>query len=210
MAVWANGARQSSRNSPRAKSETEQDYRVVGKRLASGKRNHLSLVDAIEAFTDHELVGWPFLGDKAATEYLSSIAKAQGNIVSYEAEWSKVSGVPESSQCYHEHRNISEVLRLAHSVDRVNITSLACFEQLVRRQIQIEMAVERNTKAPDFSGLHPVLGGSTTAKGAARAPKFREWDAAKQREEGQTLEHVRLLREEAAKRGPKGKGKDDT
>ena len=192
------------------RSDAEQDYRVVGWRLASGKRNNLSLVDAVEAFSEHELAGWPFLGDNAATEYLTSIANAQGNIVSYEAEWSKVSGVLETSQCYQEHRNISEVLRLAHSVDHVNIPSLACFEQLIRRRIQIEMAVERNPKAPDFSGLHPVLGGSTTAKGANRAPKFREWVAAKQREEGQTLKHARLLREEAAKRGPKGKGKDDT
>eukprot|EP00959_Pyramimonas_sp_CCMP1952_P220068 4601217-Pyramimonas_sp.AAC.1 len=96
-------------------------------------------------------------------------------MVVYESEWRQDSGVGDGTAALHEHRNNAEVLRLAHQVDQFNIPNLACFEQLVRRQVQIEMAVERNAKHPDYGGLDLVLGGPTTESGAASSKTFRDW-----------------------------------
>ena len=103
-------------------------------------------------------------------------------------------------------------MRLAHQVDQLNVPNLACFEQLVRRRIQIEMAVERNAKHPDYAGLDLVMGGPTTESGAAASKGFRDWVYKKQGERAQTLKQARLLREERHnedKRAKGGKGSDD-
>ena len=195
--------------------ERHGDFRVLGKRSVDGfVAPSLSLVDAVAAFTEAKLPDWPFEGDRAVLEYLRAIATTQGNLVSYETDWTRNSGIAEGLREAHEHRNISEVLRLAHTVDGLNVPSCACFEQLVRRQIQIEMAVERNPKSPDFAGLHLVLGGALNAKGAANAYKFKSWVADRQRDEGQQLKQARLLRGDkvniakASGKQPKGAGKE--
>eukprot|EP00974_Lingulodinium_polyedra_P032958 3170794-Lingulodinium_polyedra.AAC.1 len=72
-------------------------------------------------------------------------------------------------------------------------------ENLIRRVVQIEVAVERNPKHPDFSGLGIIEGGVTTEQGAARVPKFREHVSSRARERANVLKQERPYREEAAK-----------
>ncbi|CAK0813842.1 unnamed protein product, partial [Prorocentrum cordatum] len=169
--------------------ETESDSRILGIHRKHGKRN-LALHDAVQLFTEDSFEDWPFPPPRAALEYLESIRDGPGSMVVYESEWRQDSGVGDGTAALHEHRNNAEVLRLAHQVDQLNIPNLACFEQLVRRQVQIEMAVERNAKHPDYGGLDLVLGGPTTESGAASSKTFRDWVYKKQGERAQTLKQV--------------------
>ncbi|CAK0791446.1 unnamed protein product [Prorocentrum cordatum] len=174
---------------------SEGDSRILGLHRKRGKRN-LALSDAVDLFTEETFDDWPFPPPRAAKEYLESIRDGPGSMVVYESEWRQDSGVGDGTAALHEHRNNTEVLRLAHQVDQLNVPNLACFEQLVRRQIQIEMAVERNAKHPDYAGLDLVMGGPTTESGAAASAGFRGWIYKKQGERAQTLKQSRLLREE--------------
>ncbi|CAK0838714.1 unnamed protein product [Prorocentrum cordatum] len=169
--------------------ETESDSRILGIHRKHGKRN-LALHDAVQLFTEDSFEDWPFPPPRASLEYLESIRDGPGSMVVYESEWRQDSGVGDGTAALHEHRNNAEVLRLAHQVDQLNIPNLACFEQLVRRQVQIEMAVERNAKHPDYGGLDLVLGGPTTESGAASSQTFRDWVYKKQGERAQTLKQV--------------------
>ena len=85
---------------------------------------------------------------------------------------------------------------------------MACIEQVVRRVIQLEMAVAKNPAAPDFVGLGVIGDGAVLSDGSSRVPKFRAWVADRQKERAQILKQNRLYTEEVRGRGRgKGKGK---
>ena len=84
-------------------------------------------------------------------------------------------------------------------MDQVNLPNLAGAELLARRLIQIEMAVERSARSPDFSGLSSVMAGPTTETGAAVTKNFTEWIASRQKDRAQFLKQDRTLREEQQK-----------
>eukprot|EP00972_Heterocapsa_arctica_P046542 6868023-Heterocapsa_arctica.AAC.1 len=87
------------------------------------------------------------------------------------------------------------------------MASSAMAEQIVRRLIQHELAVEKDSK----HGL--LLSGSTEEKGRVAMPHFTKWVSEKQQQRAAILKQGRLLREkksaEAKRRKGKGKGKDD-
>eukprot|EP00972_Heterocapsa_arctica_P034820 5126146-Heterocapsa_arctica.AAC.1 len=76
-------------------------------------------------------------------------------------------------------------MRLFCSLDQLNTPNIAGIELLVRRLIQIEMAVDRSASAPDFTGLATVLAGPTTESGSAVTKNFTEWIAGRQRDRAQ-------------------------
>ena len=51
--------------------------------------------------------------------------KGPGNLLSYHAEWLRLSGVSGKSSSAHIHRNICEILRLFHSYDQIDASSLS-------------------------------------------------------------------------------------
>ena len=190
--------------------QDEGDSGILGIHRKRGKRN-LALHDAVELFTEEQFDDWPFPPPRAAKEYLEAVRDGPGSMVVYESEWWQESVVGDGTAALHGHRNNTEVLRLAHKVDQPNVPYLACFEQLVRRQIQIEMAVERKAEHPDYAGPDPVMGGLTNESGAASSKSFREWIHKKRGERARALKQARLLREERRQeekrhRGRKGDG----
>ena len=56
----------------------------------------------------------------------------------------------------------------------------------MRRMIQIEMAVSRNSKAPDFTGLSVVFSSVTDGIGAIQTKEFHKWvaDNVKKKQKG--------------------------
>ena len=73
------------------------------------------------------------------------------------------------------------------------------------------MAVEKNPRHPDFSGLEDVLAGPRSVSGSAHVPKYLEHVTARQKDRAQILKQQRLYQEEAAKRrSGKGDGKGET
>jgi len=76
------------------------------------------------------------------------------------------------------------------------MTNLAMVEQMIRRIIQVEVAVGRNVRFPDFSGLDVVMTAPTTSTGAADMPKFNEWVTNRLKEQANIWKQTRLYREE--------------
>ena len=75
------------------------------------------------------------------------------------------SGVYQFGAAAHEHHVIIECLRKAMEIDQIDISNLSFAEDLVRRVIQIEVAVSRNPAQPDYSGLEELLESPVDATG---------------------------------------------
>ena len=85
-------------------------------------------------------------------------------------------------------------------------------EQIARRLVQHELAVEKDPKHPEYGGLGSLLAGTTEEKGRVAVVKFTKWVSERQQQRAQILKQARLLREEKAadakRRKGKGKGKN--
>ena len=64
--------------------------------------------------------------------------------------------------------------------------------------VQIETAVRRNAKIPDFTGLECMLDARTDSSGAAVTATFDSWVTDRQKDAANIQKQGRLLREEAA------------
>ena len=104
------------------------DVRLLGDhRDASGTRR-LDLSAAISLMHSPKDEEFPISGTRAAKELHESICEGPGNFLSYHAEWLRLSGVSSRNAAAHVHRNLCDVLRLMHSYDQVDSSSLACGE----------------------------------------------------------------------------------
>ena len=146
-----------------------------------------------------EQSSWSFPGPLAAEEWLVAISTGSGNFNSYHAEWVRLSGVYEGSASCHEHRHGCELLRLAKSVDGWHLLNSAVIEHVVRRMVQIERAVARNPRQPDFSGLSLITEVGIDRTGAAHASKFDEYVTERQQKHAFVLKQTRLYTEEVSK-----------
>ena len=135
-------------------------------------------------------------------------------MVSYHLEWIRSSGVRDSTAQAHEHKHICEALRLAVSLDQLDVSNLASMEHLARRLVQLESAVARNPVHPDYTGLSALADGPLSSLGQARTPKFTNWVTEKQKEQANIMRQQRLYAQQLsdtsggkAGKGP-GKGTD--
>ena len=78
--------------------------------------------------------------------------------LSHHLDFVHKSGLSPLSGACRSHRRISEALQLFMQVDQVNGPALDGFESLVRYLVQIETAVSRNLRSPDFADLDAVSG----------------------------------------------------
>ena len=131
---------------------------------------------------------FPIFGIRAALEFHSSVARGQGNLLSYHSEWLRLSGVGKRTSAAHIHFSLCEALRLLHSWDQIDPSTTAIGEHLTRWAIQTELAVERNPAQPDYSGLDIVSGSSIQGDGRAATAKFSEFVTSRLKEKAQDLE----------------------
>ena len=99
--------------------------------------------------------------------------------------------------------------RSAAAMRGVTPSSLASFEHVVRRVHQLEAAVRKNPKAPDFDGLDHLLETAVDSSGAAVTPAIAAWLADKQKDEAFILKQQRLWGEERRAAASSSKKKDD-
>lgn len=195
------------------KKSSELDARTLGIHM-TGTKQYISTREALPMLTEEKRDDWPHPGPRIVLEFVTSLVEGPGNWVTYQSEWARNSGVSEGSAVFHAHRVACEVMRLAIEVDQLNVSSLACFEQLLRKCAQDEMAVDRNPKHPDYSGLSTALGAPTQTSGAAVTQKWTEWLSTRQKDRAIVMKQARILREERDAdwkrrngKGKKGKGK---
>ena len=103
-------------------------------------------------------------------------------------------------------------LHAAYCIDKLNGTSLASCEHSARRILQIQKAVARSPRAPDFETLEGIMKHSSRIGGTAHTPAFDKDVSEHQRQEGLMMKNARLAREETAQetdrvKNPKDKAK---
>ena len=174
-------------------------------RDASGNRNR-SLAESAPMLTEETMVDWPHAGERAFKEASDAVLRTSQNWKTYHLTWKQESGVAQGSSLCHEHETLCEAFRFGHEVDQVNASNLSSFELLMRRMIQIEMAVSRNSKAPDFSGLSVVLSSVVDGSGAIQTKGFHKWVADKNESRARVMKSERMYFEERANTKKKQKG----
>jgi hypothetical protein len=140
------------------------------------------------------------------------VRDSSGDLSIYHQQFVRQSGLSESQSVAHIHFVLCEVLRLAITVDQLDITNLQSFELLVRRVIQDEVAVSRNAKHPDYGGLEVVMSAPVSESGAAVTMVFQEWVMNRLKDQANVHKQTRLWSEEQrlrSKGAGRGKGKDD-
>ena len=193
-----------------SKQQADTDIRLCPPHHDFNGRRYIDLREAVPKLRETEQADWPHEGPRCTREFLESVVRGPENLLSYHMEWLRASGVGENTAQAHEHRHACEVLRLATCVDQLDVSNCCSMEQITRRLVQLEMAVARNPRHPDYTGLGVVVDGPISAEGAARAPKFNAWVTDRQKEKAHVLKQQRLYAEEqrtAQRAEAKGGGK---
>ncbi|CAK0863104.1 unnamed protein product, partial [Prorocentrum cordatum] len=211
------GRRSSCRRSRRAAWRTSRGARrrtsatrALGDHHDEAGLRSLRLSEAVALMRDADQPNFFLAGVRGVKDFLDSVA-AGPDVTSHQAEWERLSGVGEGSAVNHVHRNLCEVIRLMHSWDQVDLSMLASAELLVRWMIQTEIAVERNPRHPDYSGLDVVISAPVNAAGRASTSRFNTWVTDRPKERATIWKQGRLYRAEQKQvRKGDGKGGDNT
>ena len=175
------------------------DLRTIGLHEDSQKRRFIPLSDAITLFRESKFDDWAFSGPRAAKEFLNAINEgAAADLTGYHLQWLKHSGVNTHTAAAHEHKNLVEILRLAICRDQLDVTNLMCFELIVRRLVQIELAVARSPNSPDYQNLDVLMEATITDSGSAATKQLDTWLTDRLKERANIQKQARLAREEAS------------
>ena len=181
------------------------DLRVLGTHVDNASKRFLPFKDGFPLMCESVFTDWGFSGPRAVKEYLGSIHESGTDIGNYHLQWAKNSGVNQHSAVCHEHRNLVESLRLGITKDQIDPSNLMMCELMVRRLVQLEVAVTRNPNNPDYSGLEVLLENPLSEGGAAITRGLDEWVTSRLKERAQIAKQARLFREETSLAG-RGKG----
>lgn len=109
-----------------------------------------------ETFSD-----WPHRGPKAAKEFLESGLESGGDLTAYHAAFMRKSGLSDHG------KNLLQILWLSSSYDQLDVSNIAAMEHVVRRVLEIQIAVRRNPKHPTFDSFDCNTRGSVDEVGGA-------------------------------------------
>ena len=173
------------------------DVRLLGDERDSDGRRFLSFAAILSLVKEASFEFWPIQGPRSVRDYINAIRQlGAGGFLEFHADWVKTSGVGEKSGSAREHRFLLDLLRLMVQWDQLDATSLASAELVVRRLVQIELAVKKNPKTPDYGGLEGLLESAVDGSGAAVLPKLSQWLGEHQKNEAFVLKQMRLWSEE--------------
>ena len=138
-----------------------------------------------------------FKGPSAMCDVGDAIVATGLEPAGFHAAWEKSSGVnPRSAICL-EHLSLLMALVFLACRDRMDLYRLHAAEHIARRLLQIERAVRKCPKAPDFEGLAGYSKHVADPGGALSAPSFDAHIAATQKDEAFHAKQSRLAAEEA-------------
>eukprot|EP00959_Pyramimonas_sp_CCMP1952_P369286 7734876-Pyramimonas_sp.AAC.1 len=128
--------------------------------------------------------------------------------MSHHLDFIHKSGISPNSNITRAHRRLTEALHAFQQQDMLNLPSLSGVEILVRYLVQIEMAVARNPRSPDFQDLDAVVASTVNEYGGLVLPEYSKYIAQIQKDEAFTLKQQRQWREEQSTRS-RGRGSGD-
>ena len=174
------------------KEASKGDLRLLGDfRDGQGKR-YLEFWSGVTKMRNSQLEDWPLSGPRAVMEFLSAVREGGTDLAAYHLNWCQNSGVSHFSAAVHEHRVLTDMLRVGISTDQLDLSNLLMAELGVRRLIQIEMAVSKNASSPDYSGLDLVMEQPVGVAGQAVTMGFNNWVAGKLKERANIQKQARL------------------
>lgn len=117
------------------------------------------------------------------------------------------SGVNHHGAVARQHFSLCTGLRLMQTWDQYDLTMSAETDYYVRSLVQLEAAVRRNPKVPDFSGLEVMMEAHFDQSSVATTDRCNQWVMEQQRTQAQISKQGRLLREEVEHERKKEHGK---
>jgi hypothetical protein len=148
-----------------------------------------------------------FRGPSATREVCTALVASGHEPIGYDAQWPAASGVSPKSGIRLEHGLLITLLWILSTIDRLDLYHIAGFEHICRRLLQIQRAVRRNARAPDFDGLESYMSHALDPSGGVLAPDFDRHVASIQKDEAMILKQGRLAREEVEHAVDRGEGK---
>jgi len=188
------------------------DFRLAGDYVLCGNRQATFAESLERSPQEKDIAGWPMGGERAALEFTASLNTAGYTWLTHHLDFVAKSGISKGSGSCRTHRRISEALSLFAQFDFLNVVNLAGAEFLIQYLIQLETAIQRNPKAPDFTFLDEFLASGVNESGAVMVPKYAHVVAERQRDKANTMKQQRLWAEEQNSRrrkgdDPKGRGR---
>ena len=181
------------------------DVRNIGNHKDHLWKRFISFADAFPLMNQETFADWGFQGPRACAEFLSSVREGGNDLTTYHLQWARNSGVAPKTSIVYEHKNLVEILRLGICRDQLNPVNLMSFELLVRRIVQLEIAVSRSPQSPEFSGLELLMEAPVTESGSASTRVLDGWLTEQLKTKAQIQKQARLYREEMG-RGSRDKG----
>lgn len=118
---------------------------------------------------------WSLKGLQVFGEFYEVVVQSGSDLDVYFAQWASTSDISECSAAFHEGKQIFEFIKSALTIDQLDGINSLCLERAARRFIEIQGAVRRNPKHPDFTGLSHGTAGMLDECGAVRASGCHEW-----------------------------------
>ena len=176
----------------------------------AGKRN-CPLSDAVPGFSEDKMDDLPLVGDRSFIEASGAIPRTSASCEAYHPTWKQESGIAPGSSLGQGPETSCRSFRLSHEFDQLDFWSLAARRLLIRRMIRIAVAVSRNSKAPDFTGLVVTLSSVTVGPGAVLTRGFHKCVADRNEFRARIMKSEMLRHEERgiAKRNQKGEDKGE-
>lgn len=173
------------------------DPRVIGdKRDPSGKRRFMDFKDALLKYTEPKSPDFDLPGQRVTKELITAMSSSGMEWMSHHLDFVHKSGLSSTSGVCRSHRRLSEALQAFQQSDQLNLPALVGIEILCRYLVQIETAVARNPKCPDFQDLDALVGSTVNEIGGLVLPEYNKFIAQAQQAEAFTLKQRRLWREE--------------
>ena len=141
---------------------------------------------------------WKLRGPAVFMDLCDTITQAGADFETYFAQWHVTSGLSENSAAFHEAKHIMGFIHAGLQVDQVDGSNLLCMERAARRFVEIQSAVKRNPKHPDFVGLGFGTQSNVDESGAIRTGAYHDWLAEQQKVDGRAAKYAREHREEMA------------
>ena len=141
---------------------------------------------------------WRLRGPQVFIEFCDVVVQSGADLDVYFQTWASTSGVSENSAAFHEAKMLFEFLKAGLMVDQLDGSNCLCLERIVRRFIEIQGAVRRYPKHPDFTGLSHGRAGHLDESGGVKTVAYHEWLAEQQKIDGKMLKNAREHRDEVA------------
>ena len=150
---------------------------------------------------------WPFRGPSATKELLTAVRASGEELQGYPDHFMRISGLNPDHPVAIKYRELFVILVHLLAFDQVNPGNSAGVEILSRLVLQVQTAVRRSPKNPDFKGTSLMAMSQLDSAGGILTGEFARFLAEEQKSHAFTLKQQRLFAEEEEKRKNKG-GKD--